>query len=239
MTEAEWLKSDTALPMLKFLRTRQGARKRRLFAVAACRRIWPLIPQGYGHQAVETAEALADGLVGEDARWDAYVAAGEGSDEDSFPNHANQFAAYCAYRVVEDPSGFETPVPDDEDAASWVAQQAVAAASWDEARRDYDPAASVVECRAQADLLREIYGNPFRPIELDPSRLPPEIVRTARAIYDRADFGRLPELAGALKGAGGVDPALVEHLRGAGPHVKGCWALDLLLGKGPRGPAGV
>ena len=54
----------------------------------------------------------------------------------------------------------------------------------------------------------------------------------ARRTYDEGDFAALPVLGDALEDAGCADPELLGHLRGPGPHVRGCWALDLLLGKG-------
>jgi hypothetical protein len=58
------------------------------------------------------------------------------------------------------------------------------------------------------------------------------IPKLAQAIYDERAFDRLPVLADALEEAGCTDADLLGHLRGPGPHVRGCWALDLLLGKG-------
>jgi hypothetical protein len=63
MTEAEWLACTDPAPMLEFLGDRASSRKLRLFAVACCRRIWPLITEAHCREAVEVAERLADGLV--------------------------------------------------------------------------------------------------------------------------------------------------------------------------------
>ena len=53
----------------------------------------------------------------------------------------------------------------------------------------------------------------------------------ARSVYDERRFADLPILADALEEAGCDNAELLTHLRGPGPHVRGCWALDLLLGK--------
>ena len=53
----------------------------------------------------------------------------------------------------------------------------------------------------------------------------------ACGVYDERAFDRLPILADALEEAGCDDPEILKHCRGEGPHVRGCWALDLLLGK--------
>ncbi len=89
---------------------------------------------------------------------------------------------------------------------------------------------------------RDIFGNPFRPVAIDPAWLAWNsgiVSRIAQAVYDNRalpaghlDPARLAILADALEEAGCADEALLSHLRSAGPHVRGCWALDLVLGKG-------
>jgi hypothetical protein len=86
----------------------------------------------------------------------------------------------------------------------------------------------------QAFLVREIFGNPFRPAIADATWTSPKgeaVVTLAANIYARGNFRRAPELADALEDAGCTDPELLGHLREPGPHVRGCWALDLVLGK--------
>jgi hypothetical protein len=92
-------------------------------------------------------------------------------------------------------------------------------------------AAVKVEQQAQAELLRCIVGNPFRPIRPDPAWQTPNAMTLAQAIYEDRAFDRLPLLANALEEAGCDDPDILNHLRGPGPHVRGCWSLDLILGK--------
>ena len=58
------------------------------------------------------------------------------------------------------------------------------------------------------------------------------IPKLAEAIYQEGAFDRLPILADALEDAGGEAGELLEHLRGPGPHTRGCWAVDGALGKG-------
>ena len=88
------------------------------------------------------------------------------------------------------------------------------------------------ERAAQADLLRDIFGNPFlaAPV-IDPtgvSRRGGGVAELARDIYDARAFDRLPSLADVLEAGGGGHPTLTAHLRAPGPHVRGCWALDWL-----------
>jgi hypothetical protein len=81
------------------------------------------------------------------------------------------------------------------------------------------------------EILRDLFGNPFQPVALNPSWRTPTVLALAQEIYDSRAFNRLPALANALEEAGCRDADLLAHCRGAGPHVKGCWAVDLLLGK--------
>ena len=80
-------------------------------------------------------------------------------------------------------------------------------------------------------LLRDIFGNPFRPVVADPRWLTETAVGIARGIYDDRAFERLPILADALQDAGCENADLLTHCREPGTHVRGCWVVDLVLGK--------
>jgi hypothetical protein len=82
------------------------------------------------------------------------------------------------------------------------------------------------------DLVREVMGNPYRCVALDPAWRTPTVMALARAAYHDRAFDRLPILADALEEAGCTDAEVLAHCRGPGPHVRGCWALDLVLDKG-------
>jgi hypothetical protein len=86
-----------------------------------------------------------------------------------------------------------------------------------------------------AALLRDLFANPFRPPPpVEPAWLAwngGTAAKLARSIYDDRAFDRLPLLADALEDAGCTDAAILGHLRGRGPHVRGCWAVDLVLDK--------
>jgi hypothetical protein len=83
----------------------------------------------------------------------------------------------------------------------------------------------------QVRLFRDIFKNPFRHIAFDPKWRTADRLGVARAIYDDPAFDRLPILADALLDAGCDDEPILEHCRGPGPHVRGCWVVDLVLGK--------
>jgi hypothetical protein len=94
------------------------------------------------------------------------------------------------------------------------------------------------EIAAKCPLLRCIFGNPFRPLTLDPGWRTPQVVALAHAAYEQRELpagqldpARLAVLADALEHAGCTKEDILDHLRGPGPHVRGCWAVDLVLGK--------
>ena len=86
--------------------------------------------------------------------------------------------------------------------------------------------------RMMIGLLCEVFGNPFRPVTIDPSWLSPTVKALAKSIYTDRTFECLPSLADGLEKAGCDYAEVLNHFCGPGPHVKGCWALDLVLGKG-------
>jgi len=85
--------------------------------------------------------------------------------------------------------------------------------------------------RLQAAVFRDIVGNPFRPVAFDPRWRTADTVGLARAVYEDRSFARLPLLADALMDAGCDDDRVLDHCRSRGPHARGCWAVDLVLGK--------
>jgi hypothetical protein len=85
------------------------------------------------------------------------------------------------------------------------------------------------------DLVRDVFGSPFAPASaVAPAWLTwndGAVGKLARAIYDGRAFDRLPILADALEEAGCHDERILAHCRGPGPHVRGCWVIDRLLGR--------
>ncbi len=232
MTEYEWLNpgvSDQAVfsdRMLAYLRGQPKlGRKRRLLAVACCKRVLSWMPDDC-LPAVAMAERLAEGPVDEADRWAVYDAAGESQESQGDLPHS--WAAYCAYRAVERPSDFEQPTSWNEDAAAWVAQVAAQPASW--INRQWNSAALIRERGAIAALIRDIFGNPFRPVRIDPTKRTLDVVQLARSIYQNQRFDRLPSLADVLEQVGCRNPDILAHCREPGEHVRGCWVVDLVLG---------
>jgi hypothetical protein len=103
--------------------------------------------------------------------------------------------------------------------------------NWTEAELEAEQEAERV---LQCEILRDFFGNPFHPVAVEPSWLTwndGTVPRLAQAIYDERAFDRMPDLADALEAAGRTNADILGHCRGRGPHVRGCWVVDLLLGK--------
>jgi hypothetical protein len=256
MTEAEWLASTDVRAMYVFLgdttalfRTRwQGyrsvprfaldGRKSRLFAVACCRRILHLIPVEAARQVVEMSERFADGRASGEETLATIVASERACEE-----HSQRLAAYgsrlwrheheaiiAVSRVHRTESGGRSGVIRAA-AAAWVWAAAV-----QQNLEGEDAGRRLIEAEyaRQADLLRDIVGNPFRRPTIDPSWLAWNdrcVERMARGIYEECAFGRLPILHDALLDAGCDNEDILAHCRNPQGHVRGCWVIDLLLGK--------
>jgi hypothetical protein len=212
MTEAEWLASGDPDKILKSL-TSPGHRKSRLFACACCRRVATLITLS-GIKAIEVAEQFADGNATRDELLTANPRTAPSSQRRAFGHTYESGDAVCSAIAL-----WEHPV------GCWDASQWAAGAT-----TDY-PA----ERAAQASLVRDIFGNPFRPRPtINPGWLTwndGTVVRVAQAIYDDRAFERMPILADALEDASCDDADILNHCRSGVEHVRGCWVVDLLLGK--------
>jgi len=95
-----------------------------------------------------------------------------------------------------------------------------------------DPASETwqVARAPQSDMLREVFGNPFRaPLTPDADWLTSDVVSLAEAIYDEQAFDRMPVLGDALEEAGCTEADILAHCREPGEHLRGCWVLDTIL----------
>lgn len=214
MTEAEWMDCTEPGKMLKFLTGKIGDRKLRLFACACCRDIWELIPSEASRKSLEASEEYAEGRI---RRKDLIEMRERARRDDS---DFAQWAVMAASRPKI--------------AGAWVAQLAADAKNRPGIHRSFAPTSQRSQ-QQQCRHLRDIFGSlPFRPIFIDPNWLVwnDGIVRKlAQTIYEERCFSDLPILADALEEGGCTDAALLGHLRGSGRHVRGCWALDAILGK--------
>jgi hypothetical protein len=206
MTEAEWLACNDTTPMLRLLHGRLSERKFRLFACACGQLLCHPFQSASYRRTLAAAEAFAEGRL----NWEALD-----------PEQKE-----WAYGWGQGPGRQQC-----ERRAIWGALQLWAAGGAEETGR------AVAETGARlGGLLRCLVGPlPFRPLpEVNAAWLAWDrgtVARLAQAVYDERAFDRLPILADALEEAGCAEAELLAHLRGGGPHARGCWAVDLLLGQ--------
>jgi hypothetical protein len=229
MTEAEWLACKDRDQMLVFLQHKVSDRKLRLFACACCRHIWDKIEDEESRKAVLVAEGYADGLAS-----DAELAA------------AAQKAAAIAEAACD-----AVIVPGDVWQSVWVPAQAALTARFASILKDDQDYGAVVQARdivqntifharVVADqsgrydplvFLHEMFGNPFRPVTINPAWQTSNVVAIAQTIYDERGFADMPVLGDALEDAGCDNADILNHCRQLGEHVRGCWVVDLILAK--------
>jgi hypothetical protein len=222
-------------------------RKLKLLAIACCNTIRNLLPPEPCGRAIDLAYLHVDGVASPKdlkayrskltrAYNKAYapVALGEITTDEAGLKasiESNALQALSSLLQEMEHSGCElvcTAV------AEVVACTAVLNASVvDSPRRDKatETKARKVSLSKQAELMRDIFGNPFRPVSLAPTWLTPAVLALARQMYDGMDFSAMPILADALQDASCEDDAILNHCRSDGPHVRGCWVVDLVLGK--------
>src|SRR5262245_34089111 len=218
MTESQWLQDKNPERMLSWLRGKATDRKWRLFVCALARHVWHLLSED-SRNAVQVAERLADGHVEEVERLAAYEAAG--GDWSALFTQADCIPAKAL--LTENLDYYAG------DAAASVTMVA------DEQGRyilPATPAQVAAENVAQCALLRELFGNPFRPVTVPAHWRTGNVVGLARTAYDDRRFELVPILGDALEDVGCGDEAILAHCRTAEGHVRGCWVVDLLLGRG-------
>jgi hypothetical protein len=206
----------------RYPRCRVSDRKLRLFAVACCRRLWPLLRDERSRRAVEVAESYADGAACESQRQAADQAAAEAFTEASAPLFmlsANATLVIACWEVAGEAARNTllncSTAGYDYSFRFWTYRR-----QREEARRDH------------LGLLRDIFGDPFRRVTPDPSWLTSTALTLAEGIYAEPAFEGLPILADAIQDAGCDNADVLDHCRGSGPHVRRCWVVDLVLGKG-------
>lgn len=248
MTESEWMMCADPYPMLMFLRGQASERKLRLFAVACCQRLLrkvqlhPWYSYGLavtadfadGQATLEELERVrypptSDWCLQHTSWWDrdeiiltgqfnrinslAIWACGNAKEVEDAVVMADCASLNAAWAMTQPGS----VMPDDNgvSAGRLAAEQAV-----------------------QADSLREVVGIPFRPVIFSSDLLTPTVVSLAHAAYDNRELPtghidpiRLAVLADALEEEGCIDAEILGHLRGPGPHARGCWLIDLLSGR--------
>jgi hypothetical protein len=224
MTEAEWPDCEDPVRILHHLEGKVSGRRWRLMAAGCGRYVRHLLTDPRSGPAIDAAEAFADGVIDAQQLAAAHAEAVQAAQE---VLRAEAHAAASAAAAAE----------------SFHPMQAVWLAAWALVRSRVEDVSTQIVAREAAEsaarkelaaLLRDVAGNPFRAAAVEPAWTSwgdGTVKRLAEAAYGDRAFDRLPIIADALEDAGCSDPVILTHLRGTGPHVRGCWAVDLLLGR--------
>lgn len=222
-SEAEWFGLDVA-PLLEFVMAAPSSPKARLLGCAYVR--------GYGsrldrleqcRRAVIVAERFADGEATASELSDAGHAVWQdaGSLAEGTPE------AHAIITTCDDPYLSAREL---HRVAADSLNISILSSDHNQAQRDYIRHIENFHAGCSR-LIREIFGNPFRLPAIDPAFLSPRVMELARAIYDGREFGLMPILGDALEQAGCADDHILSHCRSREDHFRGCWVVDLLLGK--------
>jgi hypothetical protein len=211
--------------MVEFLGN-ESERKLKLFSCACCRRVWSSLTDARSRDAVEVTERWLEGAAGDDALETAARAAYAAFEEPD-RSHAVEAVAYLPLHL-----GWET-------AARIAFHTSTAHANCvADLTRERKPGEDVwqracdVEQAAQTALVRDIFGNPFRPLTFSPVWRTDTAVALAKQMYESREFGAMPILADALQDAGCDNDDILAHCRDTSlTHVRGCWVTDLVLNK--------
>jgi hypothetical protein len=211
MTEREWLSAPFDQDVLEYLQLARKTtpRKIRLFCCGLVRREIDWLRYPWGQRALELAERFADGQATKSEMSAAHRDALKRIMRGALPETNEEERKISA--VTKGATWAASP-------NAWMAAQTFI---------------RVPEYRAGEDqYLRDVVGNPFRRSKISPAWLAwndGAVAKIAKGIYAERAFDRLPILADALEEASCSDAAILEHCRSAGPHVRGCWVVDLLL----------
>jgi hypothetical protein len=233
VTEADWLACTDPQKMLEFLQGKAIERKLRYFLVACARRVLPRSPDEDEIEALAVAERFADGTV---SRY--RLARARSALKAEEPARALRWPPLYTSHISSVPAWHAT-----RDQIVRAAREGARTCVWKSVWTSFGNATAALDFQlaAQVCLLRDIFGNTFRPVSLNPAILTwndATGVRLAQAAYEERlmpegtlDNGRLAVLADALEEAGCMDPDILGHCRAGGEHVRGCWVVDLVLGK--------
>src|SRR5262245_43693424 len=220
MTEGEWLAASDPAAMVQCDLVRPQARKVRLCGIGCCRQLGITNPRQL--KALDAAERYADGLLKDrgldnwtlqmNRHWQALE-----RDRRPLRDRAPEIAVCraVAYSCTTNRTGSYRMV------VHWLSVPYCGLL----------PAAILDLRPTLVHVVRDVFGNPFRPVAFEPAWRTTTAVQLARQMYESRDFSAMPILADVLQDAGCDNEDVLAHCRGEGPHVRGCWVVDLVLGK--------
>ena len=237
MTEPEWRTSDEPITLLCGLQGRITSRKYHLFEVASARQFVPAAGSELVTRWLDHVEAVAEQRPGDEAEGDRL--------SDAITTLAEQTGAEARrlFEAVGDPDAAAVRSAMARYVAVSRANGTLGSMEWwfwlgdmrpagpPTTYSDYLDRRTLATYRETLPLLRCVVGNPFRPVAVEPGWRTSAVVGLATTIYADRAWDRLPVLADALEDAGCTNAEVIGHCRGPGPHARGCWVVDLVLGK--------
>ena len=222
MTEEEWLSTHDPEAVIDCWRGRWNDRSLRHIMVGLVRRVVLLVDNPPSRKIAEGMDYFADGTISRDELWD------KGETCEMFEAFGYPWGSH------------RKPLYDEMiEAILWILYPALPDEAICSGRKDISNMLAETPKNSSArkrgvwicDTVRDIFGNPFRPVVADVAWLTPTVQSIASAIYQDRTFDRLPILADALEDAGCTNADVLRHCRQLGEHVRGCWVVDLVLGK--------
>jgi hypothetical protein len=247
MTEVEWVACEDPIELLWFRKVTAEQRKLRLFYVACCERVDRLFVDTQSRSALACARRYADGLASArelgGATSEAKGAWGFAIRKAGLARHGEAFDQMLRTSstgpgpivdiLASDPATIAAA------AVRCVVERSLAANRTNAAsyaaravELESGPEAGTRERSEQSTLVRDIFGNPFRPVSFSRSCCTDTVMSLAKQMYTVRDFSAIPILADALQDAGCDSDTILDHCRDPKQvHVRGCWVVDLVLGK--------
>lgn len=220
MQEGDWGTWDDLAQLLQATHRHVGLRKFQMFACACLRQLWERTKEVPFRKAVVFAERFAEGRASRAELGAAFTRAWPWGWE-----RVRVTAVVAVAPQVERDLHYWRALEVANEVAGLLARGARHGGVYH--ARYFDAAR-----RRQVELLREIFGDPFRPVRFEAQWRSAAVVRLAETIHDEGEFGDLPVLADALEDEGCDNAEVLGHLRGGGRHVRGCWAMDVVRGLG-------
>lgn len=216
MTEAEWLVTDDPWKLLHAVQgSRPSERKVRLFNAAVCRRFWDRLPEA-SRAILSESERLADGLA-------------RSKGEMDLCHRANEVVGALFDRRYPTKQYPSDEVRIQRDAAAAVCYAVIPSELWGAVSYFWDLMPS--EKVPHSVIIRDVFGNPFRSMSVEPALRTPEVITLAELIYDGRAFDRMPLLGDVLEGVGCDSSDVIAHCRSQAEHARGCWVVDAVLRK--------
>ena len=238
MTEKRWWEATDPTPMLRFLRGRASERKCRLIACAVCRDEGRMIQASVFSQAIQLGEQCADGVRDEGAIVESHKAIRSAFHETLTLGDPDNVALALFHASILTNKSSPVEILGGQLPSLWSRLRLAGQELLDWYRLEYRFGIRLPSWKwwvgppHRCDIIRDIIGNPFRPAAVDPAWRTSTAMQLAQGMYDSRDFAAMPILADALQDAGCSNDDILAHCRGPGPHARGCWVVDLVLGKG-------